>query len=334
MPHKHKRKAEDHDEKNFNLPPTEYAAPLAVRKSGGGPNAKPAAKKRKVATIEGYGADDTPKAFARLMAFSKTGKRRSGLDDGKVKKGKKNNGNDKSKAHAGSTSQKNAAAASAEAVEVEKETTVDSEAQPAQPKLKIMPGESLADFRQRVNQALPLGSINRNGKKIMGLNDHRVTKHERKLKRLQEGWRKEEARIRDKEQEARELAEEEEDEAEDLWEDKTADLPSDSGTGKKGKKKKGKRKMVVGEVDDGDVDEWEALRKKREQRKGLHDVVQEPPTFNRVPREIFKVKDGAKVNVGNIPNSVGSLRKREELVGERQGIIETYRKLIAAKREG
>jgi hypothetical protein len=275
--------------------------------------------------------DDTPKAFARLMQFSKTGKHRSGLDDGAAKKKGKKANNAQAKPNANANPQK-------EAKKVEKETSakIDSEAQkqPAPEKIKIMPGESLSDFRQRVNQALPLTSVARAGKKVAGVSDHRVTKHERHLKRLQAGWRKEEARIRDKEQEALELAEEEEDEKNMLWEDKTADLPSlNDEAGKKGKKKKnGKRKMVVGEVE-GEVDEWEELRKKREQRKGLHDVVQAPPTFTKVPREIFKVKDGARVNVGNVPNSVGSLRKREELEGERQGIIETYRKLMAAKRE-
>jgi hypothetical protein len=121
-----------------------------------------------------------------------------------------------------------------------------------------------------------------------------------------------------------------------MWEDKTADLPQSSSTGKKGKKgkNKGKRKLVAGEVDDREEDPWEALRKKREQRKGLHDVVQEPPTFDRVPREIFKVKNGAKVNVGNVPNAAGSLRRREELGEQRQTIIDTYRKLMAAKRDG
>jgi hypothetical protein len=174
------------------------------------------------------------------------------------------------------------------------------------------------------------------------LGDHRVTKHERHLKRLQEGWRKEEARIREKEQEAAELAEEENNELEAMWEDKTEEVAE----GKKGKKgRKGRKRLVVGEVDDGD-DEWEALRRKREAKereekegrkggiKGLHDVVQEPPTFTKVPREIFKVKNGARVNVDNVPSAAGSLRKREELGAERQGIIETYRKLMAAKRDG
>ena len=209
-----------------------------------------------------------------------------------------------------------------------------------------MPGESLADFRQRVNQALPLSGVSKTGKKVAGGDGHRVTKHERHLKRLQKGWREEEARIRDREAEAAELAEEENDELAAMWEDKTADLPSTKSGGKKGSTKKGKRKLVVGEVDDDIGDEWEALRRKRELQeleekdgrkgaiKGLNDVVMEPPSFKKLPREIFKVKNGARVNVDNVPSAAGSLRKREELGAERQGIIETYRKMMAAKRDG
>jgi hypothetical protein len=88
----------------------------------------------------------------------------------------------------------------------------------------------------------------------------------------------------------------------------------------------------VGEVDDGEEDPWEALKLKREERKGLHDVVQAPPTFTKLPTEKFKVKDGARVQVTDIPNAVGSLRKREELGEQRQGIIDTYRRLMEAKR--
>jgi hypothetical protein len=36
--------------------------------------------------------------------------------------------------------------------------------------------------------------------------------------------------------------------------------------------------------------------------------------------------------VGNVPNSVGSLRKREEIGEERKTIIDTYREMMAAKR--
>ncbi|KAF2260159.1 hypothetical protein CC78DRAFT_536577 [Lojkania enalia] len=295
MPHKHKRKA-DGDESYFDLPPTRRAAPLPVGK-GRAPN--PAPKKRKIAN--GYGSDDTPKAFARLMRRNTMSKARSGLDNGPQSKAKKRKVDD--------------------AVP----DTADSE---AQAKPKIMPGEKLSEFGQRVNQALPLSSVQRKGKRIEGVRDHKVTRHEKKLRRLQEGWRKEEARIREKEQEERELAEEEQDEIDAMWEDRMADIPATSA--KKGKK--GKKKLVVGELDDKEEDPWEALKKKREERKGLHDVVQAPPQFTRIPREIFKVKNGAKVNVSNIPNSVGSLRKREELGEARQGIIDTYRKLMEARR--
>jgi hypothetical protein len=63
-------------------------------------------------------------------------------------------------------------------------------------------------------------------------------------------------------------------------------------------------------------------------------VVTAPPTFDRVPREVFKVKNGARVNVGNVPTSAGSLMRREQLGEERMTIIDTYRKLMAAKKEG
>lgn len=226
--------------------------------------------------------------------------------------------------------------------DTENETTTKSEAQQDAPKtdLRIQPGESLSDFRARVDAALPLSGISRSGRKVAGISDHRVTKHERRLKKLQKGWREEEARIREKEAEERELAEEDEDEERAMWEDKTSDLPGASGGGgqnatgkkKKGKNKGKKKRLVAGEVDNNSEDEFEALRKKREQRKGLHDVVSAPPEFTKTPREIFKVRNGAGAKVGNVPNSVGSLRKREEVGEERRTIIDTYRELMAKKR--
>ncbi|KAF1837764.1 hypothetical protein BDW02DRAFT_490743 [Decorospora gaudefroyi] len=312
MPHKHKRT--EQDDSQFNLPPTVHAAPLAVGKARTF-NTAPKGKKRKVTHIEGYGVDDTPKAFQRLMAFSKGEiKKRPALDDGatKTKKQKKQ-----------------------EAAEsIEQANTIKSEAQTPSKTLKIQPGESMADFRARVDQALPLSGIAKSGKKVAGVSDHRVTKHERRLKRLQKGWREEEARIRDKEMEERELAEEEQDEQDAMWEDKTTELASAhtvNGKKKKGKKKN-KRKLLVGEVDNGSEDEWEALKKKREERKGLHDVVSAPPTFTKVPREIFKVRNGAGAKVGNVPSSAGSLRRREMLGEERKTVIDTYREIMAAKR--
>jgi antitoxin (DNA-binding transcriptional repressor) of toxin-antitoxin stability system len=273
----------------------------------------PKGKKRKIIHVEGYGNDDTPKGFQRLMAFSKgVTKKRSGLDDGVVK------------------TKKQRKQEAAEAMEQQNASKTEEKPR-STPILKIQPGESMTEFRVRVDQALPLAGVAKSGKKVAGVSDHRVTKHERRLKRLQKGWREEEARIRDKEMEEKELAEEEQDELDAMWEDKTSDVPTTTN-GKKKKAKKNKRKMVVGEVSDGE-DEWDALQRKKQERRGLHDVVHAPPTFDKVPREIFKVKNGAGAKVGNVPNSAGSLRKREELGEERKTIIETYRELMASKRK-
>ncbi|KAF1355914.1 hypothetical protein EJ07DRAFT_168072 [Lizonia empirigonia] len=309
MPHKHKRKAGDAPD--FDLPPTTRAAPLPVGK-GKTANASAKSKKRKIAHVDGYGQDDTPKAFQRLMAFSQGGanKKRSALDDGIV------------------LSKKQKAAAKRAAQHMTKANAIAEAKQVP----KIQPGESMAEYSARVDAALPLTGISKSGKKMAGAPDHRITKHEKRLKKLQAGWREEEARIRDKEAEEEELAEEERDEQALIWEDKTeATAPGLRANGKK--TKAAKRKKLVGEVDNHSEDEWEALKKKREQRKGLHDVVSAPPTFTKVPREIFKVKNGAKVVVNNIPSAVGSLRKREELGAERKTIIDTYRELMAAKKD-
>lgn len=252
------------------------------------------------------------------MAFSQgTKPKRSGLDDGVVKTKKQKKQEQQQK-----TSD-----------DTEQDHGGKSELQQKADKveLRIQPGESMTEFKARVDQALPLSGISKSGRKIAGVSDHRVTKHERHLKRLQKGWREEEARIREKEQEERELAEEEEDEQKAMWEDKTSELPTTTN-GKKKKAKKNKRKLLPGEVDNNSEDEWEALKKTREKRKGLHDVVSAPPEFTRTPREIFKVKNGAGAKVGNVPNSVGSLRKREEIGEERKTIIDTYREMMAAKR--
>ncbi|KAF1847193.1 uncharacterized protein K460DRAFT_331941 [Cucurbitaria berberidis CBS 394.84] len=314
MPHKHKRVEDNASE--FNLPPSVHAAALPVGKARTFSTA-PKGKKRKINHIEGYGVDDTPKAFQRLMAFSKGGaKKRSGLDDGLVKTKKQKKAEQKT-------------LGDAEAGVPNK----SEEQAPPKAALKIQPGESMVEFRQRVDMALPLSGLSKTGKKVEGVSDHRVTKHERRLKRLQKGWREEEARIRDKEMEEKELAEEDEDELAAMWEDKTSDLPPTHTNGKKMKKKKNKRKLVVGEIDNNSEDEWEALKRTREERKGLHDIVSAPPTFTKAPREIFKVKNGAGAKVGNVPNAVGSLRKREEIGEERNNIIESYRALMASKKK-
>ncbi|KAL1637042.1 hypothetical protein SLS58_009482 [Diplodia intermedia] len=300
MPHKHKRKAREDDD--FDLPPTARAKPLSVRESATlsenfASKTKQRKDKKKTKRIEGYGADDTPKAFARLMQFSQTGKGVKGLDTGDKPRGKKRKASGDDKA--------------APKPEVPK---------PAPETPKIQPGERMSDFAARVDQALPVSGLARKGKKIDGVKE-RQTKTERRIQKMISDWREEEEKIKEREQEERDLAEIEDDEKEAMWEDKTAPIPTQGGG-----KKKGKRK---GDVED---DPWAVLKQKREEPKGLHDVAQAPPTFKAIPTEKFKVKNGAKVQVADIPNAAGSLRRREELGQERKNIIERYRAMMAAKK--
>lgn len=238
---------------------------------------------------------DTPRAFTRLMQFRKTGQRISGLDNGDEPRGKKRKRGQESKIQP--------------VVESIRENVP-----------KILRGERLAEFAARVDQALPLSGLAHKGKQVEGIRE-RQTKHERRLRKMQAAWREEEARLRDKEAEARELADEKEDERNALYEDKAAEFPS--------RRRKGKRKASNADDDD---DPWDVLKRSREQPKGLHDVVQAPPQFKRVPKEKFKIRNGAKVDVVDIPNAAGSLRRREELGEARKSVIEGYRRMMDSKR--
>ena len=283
---------------SFDLSPSAKAKPLPVRREAGIDSVQSKRNKAKRKKLQdGYGEDDTPKAFARLMQFRSTGKGPKGLDNGDARKSKKR--------------------------KLDQDTQKKPSENTAPPIPKIMPGERMSEFAARVNQALPISGLARKGKTAEGVKE-RMTKHEKKLRKLQAEWRKEEARIREKEEEERELAEEEQDELEAMWEDKTSEIPV--------KGKKGKRRKLVGEQGDDDGDPWEVLKANREQPKGLHDVVQEPPQFTRIPKEKFKVKNGARVQVSEVPNAAGSLRRREELRETRKSIIESYRKLMDEKR--
>lgn len=284
---------------SFDLSPSAKAKPLPVRREAGVNSVQSKRNKAKRKKLQdSYGEDDTPKAFARLMQFRSTGKGPKGLDNGDVR--------NKSKKR-----------------KLDQDTQKKPSENTVPPILKIMPGERMSDFAARVDQALPISGLARKGKTVEGVKE-RMTKHEKKLRKLQAEWRKEEARIREKEEEERELVEEEQDELEAMWEDKTSEIPV--------KGKKGKRRKLVGEQGDDDRDPWEVLKANREQPKGLHDVVQEPPQFTRIPKEKFKVKNGARVQVSEVPNAAGSLRRREELGETRKSIIESYRKLMDEKR--
>jgi hypothetical protein len=244
--------------------------------------------------------DDTPRAFARLMQLRDTGKGIKGLDDGssdpKSKKRKRG----------------------AQLV-----VPTQAEKQPL-PAPKIQPGERLADFAARVNAALPVAGLARKGKAVDGEFKERQTKHEKRLQKMVNTWKEEEVKRADKRAEARELAADDEEEEDALWESRRLELT---------KSKKGKSRKEL-DVDD----DWAALRAKREEPKGLHDVAQAPPELKK-PREVFKEVGRAssktkaeKVVVANVPMAAGSLRRREELGETRLSIIESYRTIMRAQR--
>jgi hypothetical protein len=266
-----------------------------------------------------YKGDDTPRAFTRLLSLGNNGGRvRSGLDNGDSKRtqGKKRKRSDKNSTEVDNPEKKKSPDKPMQSIEPTKEKDPENGAA-----LKIQPGERLAEFAARVDQALPISGLTKKGKKVEGGRE-RVTKHEKKLRRLQDGWRKEEARIKEKEEEERE-------EAEDEWDEKIAGLDKEArklmttmaDTGGRGRKKK--KQLLIGEVKE-DEDPWAVLEQTRDAPKGLHDVVEAPPVFKKLPREVFK---GARV--GDIPKNSGSLRRREELMQTRKEIISQYRSIMA-----
>ncbi|KAK8189120.1 uncharacterized protein BKA78DRAFT_164076 [Phyllosticta capitalensis] len=307
MPHKHKRKGPV-DDAAYDLAPNARAKPLPVRDSNTlsenfASKTRKRTDKKKNKRIEGYGVDDTPKAFARLMKLSQTGKGFKGLDNGDEPRGKKRklNGNQP-------------------AVPQSQPPAKQAEELP-----KIMPGEKMSDFAARVDRTLPVAGLARKGKSIEG-HKGAQTRLEKKIQKKISKWREDEEKLREAEEERRELAEEEDDEVDAMFGDKTDPLAQGAG-------KKSKRKRRTGEVGDDD-DPWAVLKAKREAPKGINDVVQAPPTFTAIPKEKFKVKNGAKVQVDNIPNTAGSLRRREELGEARKSVIENYRAMMDAKRKG
>jgi len=255
------------------------------------------------------------------MAWKSGAKLPKGLDDGvRVKKPKKNPKN-------GDGAEQDAPPKKEKAIPIRQEV----------PTIRI--GEKMSEFSARVDQALPLsGLINKtakNGKDPLGLKVGR-TKTERRMHRMYDEWREQDKKIKEKREEAAELAEEEamDEDGQVKWK---VDIEAASAGGAKGKKnKKGKKKKVLGELDDGDDDPWkQVVRNRAEARVGLHDVAQAPPVFTKVPSEKFKQR--GKVVVGDVPKASGSLRRREELVGERQSVVEGYRAMMKensrAKRE-
>lgn len=203
--------------------------------------------------------DDTPKAFARLMAFQKEGKRiRSGLDDGVREKKVKKSGPNKKDATAQKARQDHGEESS---MQNEADTATDTAAAAVTSHLipKILPGERLSDFSLRVDQSLPLTSVpkHKTRETVPGLNIKTpLTKHNKRLARMQRDWRTQEEKIRDREEEAEDDLAEKKEEDGLLW------LGVEAGRMRgKGKKKKKQDK-------EDEADPWKVLeRKRREQER-------------------------------------------------------------------
>lgn len=261
--------------------------------------------------------DDAPRAFKRLMAFAGGRKLRSGLDNGdEPAKGKnKKQG-------------KNAQASS-------DETTTTKPKPAAGPEVPtIRPGERMSEFAARVDAALPVTGLIT--KSVRGKADPLggkkwQTNKERKMHKMYDEWREEDRKLKDKREEDLELQDEEDLEDEDRVAARKLEMQASSSTHKK-KQKKGKRSRFLGEVSDPEDDPWEALRKKRgEKRPGLHDVAQAPPELNfKLPKKLLV--RGAAVEVDGVPKAAGSLRRREELQTVRDDVVAQYRKLMSEKR--
>lgn len=314
--------------RSFNLPPDTIAKPLPVSKSADTKASRPAkpnpdkpgpSKKRKRSKP---GDDDTPKAFARLMAFQNGIKPKSGLDDG-------------SKPTKTAKKRKTAAAGNDVASAAPQDPSAAAASTTTKPEMpRIMPGERMADFSARVDAALPISGLARKGSvKVEGVKRQR-TKLEKKITRMQDEWRERDRRMRNR------AAEEEEDaEIEAILEGKEGATASiilrdpDEVVGKKKKKtKKGKKGRKGKGGEDSDEDPWAVVAKARKAAEGastgligVHDVVQAPPRFAVAPKEKFKVRDAVGGEASDLPGSAGDLRRREELSEARRSALGTYR---------
>jgi len=304
---------------SFNLAPTTSAQPLAAyTKTGrkadniklapkrGTAKAKPKAasadakpRRKGKEVVDGYGVDDTPRAFQRLIAQQTNKRHISGLDEGEDRRASK-----KAKTSSTKPAKENAAAAK------------DAPEMP-----KIMPGERMSDYNARVDQAIKISGLIQKGKAVDGIKERR-TKKEKQMHKLYATWREEEEKIKEQREEAREKQEEEDEENAAKY-GESIKLPEGG--------RKGKRARAIGESDDKEGDIWASLKEKRGQRAKLNDVVQAPPELVK-PKEKFKPIRGAKVDVANVPVASGSLKKREELGDARREVIERYRAMMKGQR--
>ena len=329
------------------MPPTSIAKPLPTfHKSNHDDASKRKPSKNRAnqsSTSASKLKDDTPRAFARLLNFQKTGKRPTHtLDDGSTRKNKK-------RKRETETNDPNQTPSTPKAPPITINTTTTPDPDPATagpPTLKILPGERLAEFSARVNQALPIAGLRTKGQPHNNKTDERKTKHNRRLERMQKEWREAETRRQEKLTEAMEEQEDEREEHQLLWGGIVA------RTGKKKKKMMMARRVAdggggdgvgvgAGAVDDDDDDPWAELAEKRRhtRQKNLQDVVLAPPQLQRVIKAPLRHHvpppqslAGPGVDAGNVPAQVGSWRRREEVGAARRIVIDRYREMVMTGR--
>ena len=310
MPHKHKRKR-DEDLSTYDLPPISRAKPIPVHKKQDSIFTSDIERKRKLEarkqkknqTSRNEYKDDTPKAFQRLMAFQQGGKRRSGLDDGTASSKKKATRQGKGKVREGSVS--------APGIATHQSTSPPPASPSSAPKIK--PGESLSLFSQRVDQSLPLTSIPKHNTRpsttttttttttpgLEKLNPP-LTKHNKKLARMQKDWREQDRRAREKKDEEDEARAEKREEEELAWLSAGLD-PKNPLSLSRGKRRRKGAGVRAGKEDMDDADPWKVLEKKRREegevrQRNLQDVVQGPPVLKSL-KNMFRVKNDRQVGV-------------------------------------
>jgi len=78
-------------------------------------------------------------------------------------------------------------------------------------------------------------------------------------------------------------------------------------------------------------DPFAILLEKRGKAK-FGETAEAPPELRVKPKEILRAPRGVGVDVGGIPKAVGSIARREMLAEERRGVVERYREMMEGRR--
>lgn len=224
------------------------------------------------------------------MAMAGGKRTRNGLDNGVVKETKRQKKERRAKelAVASAAAAADAGVEGADLQALEDAAAADTEAAAAAAaaaKLTIRPGEKLADFNRRVDAALPLAGIVKNAlpnsggsKDPLGLAKTFRTKQERKLHKLYAQWREDDKKIKEREQDEKELMDEQDAELDEEFGAKWR-VDFQQPAAKRSKKNKG-----GGSNNYGDDDIWGSFNRKHAKaskpdavRAGVHNSVEAPP---------------------------------------------------------